>query len=332
MFVLPSTISETHDSIYNMRFEPHHTLKVLYLNANSVKSKQEEIEYILKYVRAEMHVIAITETWVQQGEEKDYKFHGYKSFYAGRPSRVRGGAAILIKDTIAHELIEIWSDNENSLVCIKLCIENEIWIISNIYRPPSTKKSKINIFIETLNLHLNKISNTTANILVTGDFNFNMLNENDKNVQRYCSAMLTHHLYIRDKTTITRDAAKTALDHIYTNIADVPMKLRYVPYPKLDHHLIFVEIAINTTASARDMERRPEINLELNTDRTKQRLTDEIETNITIRNELYIIHRNNPVDALDGAIVNVIRSITNNKNKIRREKQLQNVDQRSPRM
>ena len=61
-------------------------LKILYLNARSIKNKIEEIEIILN--EENIDVAVISETWVKKSEEKYYNFNEYNSVYATRKKGV----------------------------------------------------------------------------------------------------------------------------------------------------------------------------------------------------------------------------------------------------
>lgn len=239
----PKTITEIHDTIYKVNFGTRNSLKLVYLNARSIKNKQDELAHIINAVKTDIHVITITETWIKKGEEAYFHFNGYISYYAGRQNKAGVGAGILIKNTVRHELIEVFSDEENSLICVKIHNNNESWIITNVYRPPNAEQQKINHFITTIEDHLYRINNTTVNIIVTGDYNFDTIDENDQYVQQHRNTMLSHNLHICNTSIVTREPSQTALDHIFINNFNVLVKLQYVPYNILDHRLIFVELS-----------------------------------------------------------------------------------------
>lgn len=217
------------------------------MNARSIKNKLEELEYILKTVKDEIHIIAITETWITKGEEEYITFKDYTSIFACRPKKIGGGAAIFIKNNIQHDVIEQYSDNFNSIVCVQLHTNNTVWTISNIYRAPSKLLDHVSHFITKLNEHISKLPCT--NTIITGDFNFNVLEYDDRNTQTYINTMLSNSFYICDDSTITRSISQTSLDHIHTNHFTSTIQLNYAPYDLLDHQLIFIEV-INTNVTA----------------------------------------------------------------------------------
>lgn len=112
----PDVTTNIHEDIYNIKFVSTRTLKILYMNAKSINNKQEELEYILKSVEEDIHVICITKTWVKEGEERYFEFNGYVSQFASRPNKAGGGAGILIKSRIKHEITNKYNDDINSII------------------------------------------------------------------------------------------------------------------------------------------------------------------------------------------------------------------------
>lgn len=239
----PTTTTQIHDDIHTIKFSSHETFKILYLNARSIKNKSEEIPLIYNTLKTDIHVIAITETFVRNGEEQFFEFDGYTAHYSSRPNRGGGGVAVLVKNNIKHEMKDKWSDNENSIINVQIQLNNKQYNILNVYRPPNTNAIKISDFLTTLHHHVNKLKN--SNTIITGDFNFNTLNEEDQQVQAYLNVMHSNGMYICNKSIITRDLTKTALDHIYTNDFGTQSNLHYAPYAILDHQIILIE-TVNT--------------------------------------------------------------------------------------
>lgn len=211
----PNTQTKLHTDISTIQFNSYNTLKILYLNATSIKNKQEELTYILQSFREKIHVIAITETWVKQGEEEFIHIDGYTGHFACRPTRKGGGAAIFVLNTIKQLNTDKYSDNKNSFINVNIQFKSTQINITNIYRPPNNKHDIIMDFIIQLNKHMEKLKH--QHTIITGDFNFNTLDENNQYVQRYLNSMAANGMYICNTDIVTRDISQTALDHIYTN-------------------------------------------------------------------------------------------------------------------
>lgn len=59
---LPITTSNNTTDLNNITIYQPNSLKILYLNARSIKNKQEELQHIINAYKSETHIIAITET------------------------------------------------------------------------------------------------------------------------------------------------------------------------------------------------------------------------------------------------------------------------------
>lgn len=224
----PNCTTQIIDDIHKITFTDSKSLKILYLNSRSINNKIEDLAYIIKTAKTDIHVISITEHWLNEADSSTFVFENYQAICSCRPNKNGGGSLILVRDNISYEIIKRYSTNENSITSIKLKMSsNENWIITSIYRPPNHSIQHINIFIDELNTHLNEIN---TNTLITGDMNINVKDENNINAEMYLNAMLTNNMYICDKTTITREFSQTALDHVFTNNLSKKIILSYAPY------------------------------------------------------------------------------------------------------
>lgn len=124
-------------------------------------------------------------------------------------------------------------------MCIKLNINNKYYNISNVYRLPNHRAANIIQFLNSLNVHLNTIKNKQS--IITGDFNIGTIEEENTHTQMYLNLTHSNGFFIVNKNTITREAAKTELDHIQTNNFENTIQLYYAPYDSLDHRIIFIE-------------------------------------------------------------------------------------------
>lgn len=238
----PKSTTKILDNISDVKFTEKHSLKIIYLNARSLNNKQEEIDYIITALKHNIHIIAITETWIDEDNALLFTFYGYHTIFSCRPKKSGGGSAIFIKNTIPFEIIDNFSTNENSFISLKCIINSTNWVVSTVYRAPKTNNIKLQHFFDQMNNHLEKINAIeNAHVLVNGDFNINTRNENNPIAQQHIDNMLANNLYICDHKTITRRATSTAIDHVFTNNLTTQINLSYVTYDILDHRLICIE-------------------------------------------------------------------------------------------
>lgn len=92
------------NNINELNFIYANTIKILYLNARSLYNKVDELQCILKLIKAKIMIIAISETWMSEADLKYFNFAGYKSEFACRPNRSGGCSAILIHEQLEHRI------------------------------------------------------------------------------------------------------------------------------------------------------------------------------------------------------------------------------------
>lgn len=149
-------------------------LKILYLNARSVNmpNKIDEIEHIIHSAKTTIHIIAITETWLNKESEKYVNIQNYSSTFCSRPNKLGGGVAIFIRKEIQnYEITASFSDDRDSFLHINLKFKNKIWNLLCIYRKPNGLIEEIKSFLDTLESFL---SNSPNDTLIVGDLNFNL--------------------------------------------------------------------------------------------------------------------------------------------------------------
>lgn len=81
------------------------------------------------------------------------------------------------------------------------------------------------------------------NILIIGDFNFNLAKINtDTSVTKYVQLVKTNNYHFCDLITVTRPSSQSVLDHVITNNLTQKISIHYVDHDISDHSLIFLEI------------------------------------------------------------------------------------------
>ena len=131
------------------------------------------------------------ETWIQSRDNTSgleipgflasHKFRDQCLYYLNKPTS-KGGISVYVREPIVHELIEIDNNVEN----IALFLPEYDCIIVGFYRSPSYP---IEIFLEHLCSIVNSLNLCKAkNVIITGDFNEDLLLKNKKNFQ-YANAI-----------------------------------------------------------------------------------------------------------------------------------------------
>ena len=208
-------------------------LKILYLNARSLKNKMEEVEIMIN--EEKIDVMVVSETWVTKNETKYYNFKMYNSVYATRKKR-GGGLGIFINKKISFEVLE---KCENTYSYISIKIHSPEVYLCGLYKPPSVKPKTFFEFLEEKLENLNKIGH---DCFVLGDININIF-KNNEITKQLLDVYTSNNFKMGNKITATRKTKNTStlIDHIITN-TNKKIKLNLKVSPLSDHLLQFLEI------------------------------------------------------------------------------------------
>lgn len=137
------------------------TLNILSWNANCLnREKASELEIILK--EYQIDIALISETWFTK--ESKLFFKNYNMYNARHPSNnTRGGASLLIRNTIKHNLISLIENDRFQAVIVSVSTSLGAFNVTSLYSPP---KLPISVF-QYDNL-LNKFG---SKFLAGGDWN-----------------------------------------------------------------------------------------------------------------------------------------------------------------
>ena len=190
-------------------------LFIILLNIRSLKEKLQELEAILNDLLKKPHIIIITETWIKEEEIKFYNLNEYQMIANCRKDCRGGGIIIYIHDKINFNVLMNENFEKNHLIIFKI---NELNLkIGGIYRSPSSSN---NLFLEKLD----DILERTENLILFGDFNFNLLNETDSNTVSYLDTIQNNNYAILNEINEesytyfeNRGEYKSILDHVVSD-------------------------------------------------------------------------------------------------------------------
>lgn len=193
------------------------TLNVLYMNTRSCRYKIDMIESYIVSLRKTIHAIVFTETWLYSDEI--FNIYGYQSFHNNRAEGRGGGVSIFVKDEIsAHVLFSEQLDISNFLV-----VEMPEFSIklTAIYNPGRNVLQ----FLSHLDDFISKYSSN----VVFGDFNINLLNQDDSLVINYRGFVDGNgHVILNSLSEVyaTRESntVKTIIDHVFTDLCKYSYK------------------------------------------------------------------------------------------------------------
>lgn len=228
---------QTFSNINNFQFNKQDSLKLLYLNACSIYNKIGDLNYILNTLDSPIHLIAISETWIQQNNS--ISVQNYKTVVSNRINKSGGGVCLLIHDSITNfECVDKFSDDRLSMLTVKLYLRGEEFVISVFYNPPNMNSYTANNFLKFFDDKLDKFSN--KNVIVIGDFNLNLIGDSVV-IRNYKNIIKLNNFYVCDSNTPTRSISGTVLDHVMVNNVNQKISISHTSVDFTDHNLILCE-------------------------------------------------------------------------------------------
>ena len=221
---------------------------ILHQNVQSIMNKLDEIKILLTEFNNKYSVIAITEHWLVEHKVPMVQIPKYVvgSCFV-RKTNIHGGRCLLVRNNILFdELVELKTKSKEFIIeCSAIKIPKSNIIIINVYRSPS---GDINEFMDTLEDILTDTFSkyTKYNIILCGDFNIDLL-KNNEIVQNFICLLKTYNLQptIDDPTRVT-DRSSTLIDNIFVNFDLFESKV--VTTALSDHH--GQEVEFNTQENA----------------------------------------------------------------------------------
>lgn len=211
------------------------SISIIHQNVQSLGNKIDRLQYTLQS-HPSCSFLCITEHWKSENQLKLLKLQKFKLVSAiCRKEGSHGGAAVY-----AHENLKAVPRKPlNGLSVIgsfecavaECSAYNESIIITSIYRPPA---GDMQVFLNSLETLLTNLSTENKTLLIAGDFNIEMVNEN-KNKSDLLSLLESFDLNptITDYTRITSNC-QSCLDNIFTNL-DINWKSEILDTHISDH-------------------------------------------------------------------------------------------------
>ncbi|XP_075159642.1 uncharacterized protein LOC142232836 [Haematobia irritans] len=197
------------DNFTMMRILANYTtgINICHINTQSLNNKIDEFRILFEH--SGIDAVCVSETWFHPDcNDETYKLNGYRLFRADRQTN-GGGVAIYLRNTLRCNLIdssESFQIHEHLFLEV-LCNDTKI-LLGCIYRPNRQ------VSIEPIISKLESISVEYSDIVITGDFNSNVLLE--KNL---VDAMETLNLNLVNSCNPTHfsTTVNTLLDLVFVN-------------------------------------------------------------------------------------------------------------------
>ena len=220
-------ISETVNSKYytpkefNEKEFGNKSFSILHLNIASLSLHLDELKTLLATLNVEFDIITLTEIKYKSTHKNiiNHEIENYNSFFT--PSHTFcGGTLIYIKDKYPAKVMNKYTKSEEGLfesTFVEIKNGNKSLIIGTIYRHPT---AACNMFLEDF-LHpiLHELDQKRKKVVITGDFNFDMIKYNTHKPTSDFYDLLSSFSYkplILDPSRITYKS-NTLIDNIFVN-------------------------------------------------------------------------------------------------------------------
>ena len=196
--------------------------------------------------RSHINCLLLTESWLNDSISDDevtipnYRFIRHDRD-AGSHKRRGSGLLVYIDDKYSFEELPEWHlcNRDVEIVWLKLSLKlTKLTYIGAIYRPPDGSYENFEQIIEQKILDIESLGD--CDLLLTGNFNLNLLNTRDSNTKRYKLMLARQKLtsMILSPTRIT-NTSKSCIDHLVTNRPDLYHNAGVFDPGLSDHALVF---------------------------------------------------------------------------------------------
>ena len=225
------------DNLPSMKLTKKFCFYILSINIQSIGAKFNNLLAFLSILKEngiKIDIINLQETWLSQKwlddpENKQlYDIPGFKLLSQGKVCCAHGGLFTYVRDIYDATVRPLYKKSKYfEAMFIDIKGENLLGkcTIANVYRP-STKTSDTDIEITEFNKEfepiLAKIEKEKKNLIISGDFNINLLLTNRRESYQQFFDMLISRCIIPQATLPTRFASKSAtlIDNIYVRPMD----------------------------------------------------------------------------------------------------------------
>ena len=199
------------------------TFSLVHFNIRSLNKHFDELQRFLNLsTNQPPSIIGLSETWLNDKSHHPYSIVNYDFIFKNRQEKTGGGVALYVRnsyDYIIHESISLCTDYFESLF-IELHMPNrKNIIIGIIYRPPNSNSRN---FLDYLSELLDNDIFVNKDCFLLGDFNINLLNNDNVSLEFLETFMSASFLPLISKPTRHVTNSSTLIDNIFSNILPHP--------------------------------------------------------------------------------------------------------------
>lgn len=210
------------------------SLKVVHLNARSIKNKAICLEEFFGEFSFDFSLIMLSETWSTSAIDI-FTMANYKTYYLNRSGLRGGGIALLVSNDMECDKLDSYSLITDDFEILSVCTGT--FVFSVCYRPPKGNVAK---FLEFYDYFLSFIADNKYTLIAGGDFNIDMLMENSS--AREFSTVLASNGFvnvINIPTRVTQES-ESLLDLLITNSSQPIAEAGALSCAISDHLPVFI--------------------------------------------------------------------------------------------
>jgi exonuclease III len=206
--------------------QENNSMAVFCLNCQGLKAHWDAFCNLLQESNGNSRsfdVIGITELYsMADGECNLNGYHPITFKTRKNTNDSRGGVAIYIRDNYVYKVrpdMSIFIPNVFESIFIEIQINNKSIIIGNVYRPNTSPKADMDIFMHSMQELQNKLNAENKEVLIMGDMNIDLLKfETHSKTKEYLENIFSQgYMPLITKPTRVSTYSATLIDHIYTN-------------------------------------------------------------------------------------------------------------------
>ena len=193
-------------------------ISILQINCRSLAKKFDHLKLLLQNFKNAPTIISLAETWCHNSNEAFYSLPGYNLATVSRLTKRGGGVGVYVLDSWSLSVRKEYSNTKHKMYeCLVLELSKagvQNILLASIYRPPGLK---VSLFMEEFSTLLQELTDKSNKyVIVSGDFNIDMLSSTNRESVSFMNLMLSSGVYpMVDKPTRITDHSSTLIDYIF---------------------------------------------------------------------------------------------------------------------
>ena len=182
----------------------------------------------------------MTETWLQDTEyQRDYvQVNRYNTVFENRTGKRGGGIGFYLKEQLQYkvrtDLTRNYTDLEILVVEIRGRNKNTPSLVCAVYQPSSIEVEKLEWLEKFEQFLANLYATWNGVLIITGDFNINLLSHENESTNRYKNIL--HAFSLQQHVTKPTRKGKTLILHISSNISTKLIHCNVISTDEISDH------------------------------------------------------------------------------------------------